>query len=360
MIACLIFALAIFGATACSSASEEDSSTEETGTTETEVAEEVEETNEYDEERDGLVKSYLTGEWISEDIARSRPIAIMTGNTESACPQYGLNSAAIIYEAPVEGSLTRLMQIIEDYSGLERIGSIRSCRPYYLDFANEFDALYVHVGQAYVAEDLLNSGYIDNISGLDGAVSSTFYRSTDKSAPHNCYTSEEGILEGIANKGYSTTYDETYEGHYHFADEDALNDLEDGEDVSYIEAYYYVNHPYFIYDEETQLYTRYQYGDVQVDGNDGEAVTVTNIIFQNVEYGMYDDYYLNITTSGSGAGKFFTHGKMIDITWTKESDGVTHYYDANGEEIALNPGRTWVCIIQQVHEEDNVYSATVE
>ena len=39
----------------------------------------------------------------------------------------------------------------QDYDELERIGSVRSCRDYYLFYANEFNAIYAHYGQAAYA-----------------------------------------------------------------------------------------------------------------------------------------------------------------------------------------------------------------
>ena len=78
------------------------------------------------------VKSYLTGENVPESIGRRRPVAVMLGNNISGAPQSGIGHAGVVYEAPVEGNITRLMGIFEDYDGLERIGSVRSCRDYYL------------------------------------------------------------------------------------------------------------------------------------------------------------------------------------------------------------------------------------
>ena len=56
--------------------------------------------------------------------------------------------------------------------------------------------------------------------------------------------------------------------------------------------------------------------------------------------------YRNITLTGSGNGKYITNGKAIDITWKKPSEfATTQYFDSNGNEIVLNQGRTWVCIM---------------
>lgn len=45
-------------------------------------------------------------------------------------------------------------------------------------------------------------------------------------------------------------------------------------------------------------------------------------------------------------GMFITEGKMIHVTWEKDSDyGPTRYYDDNGDEITLNTGKTMVCVL---------------
>lgn len=306
------------------------------------------------------MKSFLTGEWVDKKIGTQRPIAVMNGNTKEALPQYGINSAGVIYEAPVEGGITRLMAIYEDYKDLTQIGTVRSCRPYYAYFAKEFDAVYVHVGQSFHAEPLLDSGLVDHLSGLDGSINSTFYRTDEHPAPHNCYTSAEGIASGIATKGYATTYPESYEGHYKFADEDNRNTLKDGEDCAYIKPYYFYNKPSFVYDKKTKTYKRYQFGDEHIDVVDGKQVAVTNIIFQNVSSAEYEGtQYLNLGIEGSGEGKFFTNGKMIDISWKKDGD-ITRYYDKDGEEIRLNPGKTWVCIIEEQHAKKSEFKAKAE
>ena len=47
-----------------------------------------------------------------------------------------------------------------------------------------------------------------------------------------------------------------------------------------------------------------------------------------------------------GNGTYITSGKAIDVTWIKDDPwGVTKYRDGNGDEIKLNPGKTWVLIV---------------
>ena len=81
---------------------------------------------------DGKMQSYLTGEWKDADVVQRRNMAVMIPNNKPAMPQYGLSKASIIYEAPVEGRITRLMAIFEDYDDLDHIGPVRSSRDYYV------------------------------------------------------------------------------------------------------------------------------------------------------------------------------------------------------------------------------------
>lgn len=294
---------------------------------------------------DGMMKSHLTGEWVDETIGNRRPVAVMLNNIKEAVPQSGIESADVVYEAPVEGGITRLMGIFEDYENLDKIGSVRSCRLYYCYFAKEFDAVYVHWGQAIYALDLLNSSNIDNLNGME-LEGTTFFRSSDRVAPHNGYTSGERLLSGIAKKGYRENYRESFQHKFTFADGEEVT-LSNGSSAKKVSPGYVINKPWFEYNESDGLYYRFQYGEKQIDKESGNQIAYKNIILQNVNSYDYGDGYYYIYTTGTGKGKYVTNGKVIDITWKKDTEfGVTKYYDQSGNEITLNPGKTWVCIIQ--------------
>ena len=105
---------------------------------------------------------------------------------------------------------------------------------------------------------------------------------------------------------------------------------------------YKYNDPWFEYHEDDGLYYRYQYGDVH-KGDEG-PIAVKNIIIQYCSAGYYATTdYRNINVHEDSWGYFITGGKAEDITWKKDGEfGVTHYYDATGEEIVLKPGK--MCI----------------
>ena len=101
----------------------------------------------YNDMKDWL-EDYLNGKDNSrsrkirqQEQKNKRPIAVMMSNIKSGCPQYGIEKAAVIYEAPVETRITRLMGIFEDWEDIEKIGYIRSSRDYFVYSALEHDAI---------------------------------------------------------------------------------------------------------------------------------------------------------------------------------------------------------------------------
>ncbi len=318
--------------------------------------------------------SPLTGTYIKESWAKKRPVALMIENTTMALPQYGLSSCGVVYECPVEGGITRLMGISDTYHKLKQFGNIRSCRPYYVYLAAEYDAFYCHVGQSVHGQAALNTGVVDDLNAMDGAISnSVFYRTSDKKAPHNCFTTGKMIDEGIGTKGYRKKYDSdlnrfkfSEEDEYHDQNDPALlkNSAFDGEDCAVVAPYFYNNKPYFIYNEKKGKYLRYQFGDKQIDALKGKQVAVKNIILYTTasDSSIYSGTdYLDISLVGEGEGKYLCEGRIIDITWEKKSDTAqTKFYTKDGSELVLAPGNTWICLIEKQHMDENHYYSSVK
>lgn len=318
-----------------------------------------EETFFQDSNSEGQLRSYLTGEWVDAETRNSRPLATMVENTEACLPQYGVSNAAIIYECPVEGAITRMMAIFDDYSGMERIGNTRSSRPYFVYFAAEYDAIYSHAGGNPAAFELIDKGVVDNINALDGDVGKYYYRASDKEAPHNLYTSSDGLKKAVALREYETAYPEDYKPNFHFSG--TGNNLENGEDCEAFQLYYTYNQPYWIYNAEDGLYYRYEFGKKQMDAAVNKQLTAKNIIIQAAVWFPYTGSdYIGFDLLNTGYyGKLITNGKMIDIVWQKasDSDATEYFYAETGEPIKLNIGQTWVELCQFDYYDKNSYYA---
>ena len=303
------------------------------------------------EEEGDKIRSYLTGKLVDKSIGERRPVAIMLNNIEEAQPMSGTSMADILYECVVEGSLTRMMGIFENYDDLKKIGSVRSCRNYFVYYALEFDAIYCHYGQSAYAMPLLEQDFVDNLSGLSSEGDTVFYRTTDRVAPHNAYASAKGIKKGIEIKGYDQNYSSGYKGKFTFArdNEIIVPDSDDAYKATHVEPGYLINKPWFDYNEDDGKYYRFEYGEEQIDGENKEQLAVDNIILQYSSWEVVDEKgYLGFDCHSGGKMTYITHGMARDGTWIRfDGDtGSVRYFDNTGKEIVMNQGKTWVLIIQ--------------
>lgn len=300
----------------------------------------------------GMTRSALTNEWIPEELAAQRPVAVMLNNILQGTPQTGINRAGVVYECKVEGHITRLLAVIEDWEDLAKLGSVRSIRKYYVFWALEWDAIILHYGGPviYVNSTLARKD-VDNLDGqhLEGVV---YYRSKDRVAPHNAYASGAGVVKGINQKKYARQHTDRYAGpnHFRFAEDGSPTVLENGTDARIVRPGYEEEKPWFEYHEDDGLYYRFQYGKKQIDDMTGDQITCTNIIIQFAKSTILDQNgYKDFTTIDKGLGGYFiTGGKAVPITWSKTGEyEPTRYYYENGEEIRLNTGKTWICVVRQ-------------
>lgn len=278
----------------------------------------------------------------------ARPIAVMLDNNMNAWPHASINEAYAVYEIIVEGNETRLMALFKG-KDLDQVGPIRSSRHYFLDYAMENDAIYTHFGWSPQAERDINKYSVNNINGIyydsgrERDDSSTFWRSSAKSAPHNAYVSTAGILEIANDLGYETKSTESSVLNY-VKDE---VDLADGQVATNVTIpYASTNVVNYEYDAEKKVYTRYSKGEVQTDMLTGENVTTKNIIITFAENYTLDDGEdkgrQEVENVGDLDGYYITNGKAIKITCSKSSrESKTKYLDATGKEIKVNDGNTY-------------------
>lgn len=306
---------------------------------------------------EGMVQSRLTNEWIDPDIAATRPIAVMIPNSKTAS-QYGISEADILYECNVEAGMTRLMAVFDNWSNFEKLGNIRSCRDYFAYWAFEWDAVIVHYGGPFYMDEVMGRKDTQHIDCID--YSNSYYRDIAKNDYDNAFTSTKLLNKAMDYYGYSDQYRDGYadEQHYLFAPDEAPNTLEQYDDALPaarvdMSLAYPVTNCYFIYNENTGLYERYQHLSRDVEGPhidlaNNRQLAFKNILVQNTYYEVRDQkgYLAFQCHDTTRDGWFFTNGKGIHVTWEKTSDyGATRYYDDDGNEILINTGKTMICIL---------------
>ena len=270
-----------------------------------------------------------------------RPIAVMIDNHKGAWPQVGLNKAYSVYEIIVEGGETRLMALFKG-GDLEKIGPVRSARHYFLDYALENDAIYVHYGWSPKAQSDISSLKVDNINGISES-SERFWRIKQKSAPHNVLTSTKDILDIANEKKYKTTSSKESVLNYTF---DEVN-LEDGINATNVTIPYSDLHSVnYKYNPETKRYTRYARNEKQTDMETKEDITTKNIIITFAKNTQLKDNEnkdrQDLKDVATNDGYYITNGKAIKIKCIKNSrTSQTIYKDLDGNEIKVNDGNTY-------------------
>lgn len=302
---------------------------------------------EKEESHENQAKSLLTGLWIDKKKAARRPYAVMINNISLANPQSGLSQASVLYEAIVEGGITRMMGIFEDFD-TDRIGSTRSARHYFVSFADEYDAIFCHFGHTSYALNKISELGVDNLSGLAGYGSLIYYRDNSIAAPHNAFASYKGIIKGTKELGYRTKYRDGFKGHFKFYEEDT--DLDRGKAAGRVTIFFssYTS-PYFEYDTKTKEYKRFQFGGKHIDANTKQQLSFKNIIIMYVNQWDIDShgYQTMDISETAGDGMYITNGKKIDITWEKsESAHQCIFYDKKTKkQLVMNPGKTYVGVV---------------
>ncbi|CAN5700435.1 hypothetical protein BH23PAT2_BH23PAT2_04930 [soil metagenome] len=281
------------------------------------------------------VASPLTGVQIKPEQAELPVTAVMVENSPDARPQSGLQEAGVVFEAMVEGGITRFMPLYQEDKP-EVIGPIRSARRGYLDWLLGFDAALAHVGGSPFALQRIRN---ENIKDLDQfANPGAYYRSNNRFAPHNMYSSRTSLLEVHRARGYTSS---TFKGFVRKNPEPADTPTMSSVSVRISQPLYNVR---FDYDKKTNSYARFMAGVPHVDEQSNKQIKSDVFIVIVTSYSK-DGIYSNYRTTGSGKAFIFQDGKVVEGTWEKPNKKTNFRFgDANGSPIGLNPGKTWITL----------------
>lgn len=306
---------------------------------------------------EGVYASELTGLPISAQLKEQRPIAVMVDNEKIALKHYGTAEADIVYEmmnSTANNRITRLMCIYKDWNSVPRIGSIRSIRPTNVILAGEYNAVAVHDGGPFYINEWLARPWSNNLSAGFARIPN------GKAREFTEYVTTGEVARRMAAAGYSSTYNMPRERESHFLFNPAETTLAaayNGVGVANatnvdLTAAFLHNQSQLKYNPQTMTYDYYEYGALHTDAEDGQPLTFKNVILQEASFAQYDAHgyliynVIGYMPSNAATGYYLTDGQAIPITWVKNGEtAITRYFDANGAEIKLNPGKTYVGIV---------------
>lgn len=292
----------------------------------------------------------------TDEIARLKqrpPLAVMVENFIDARPQAGLDRADIVYEAVAEGGITRFLAVYwRNDAG--RIHYLRSARIYYIHWAAELGAVYVHWGQV---ED---PGPVDvwpvlarlNIPVLNGLFlgEEVGYRDETRYAPHNVYTDTGRLWTTSQAHGWAGP--PTLQPWPFKEDDPKRVSVFGSRSASVIELSFgnEPGSPYAVrwdYDPASNGYVRTMAGAPHTDAVSGARLAARNVIVQQAVLRPSGVKAYNIIdTVGAGTAVIFQDGVAVEGTWRKDAESSrTRFYDAAGNEIPLNRGQTWVEVV---------------
>ncbi len=295
-----------------------------------------------------LVAAPLTGVLVSPDLAKRHPIAVMIDDQALARPQSGFTNASIVWQAPAEGGIPRYMAIYAEGTP-PSVGPVRSSRYYFIAWAAEWRALYVHVGGSPQALSTLaakgNGQYVYNADEFKyGGGAGYLWRIKTRFPPHNVYTDGKHLL-ALAKKVKATAAPKAV---WTFAPDAPLDQRPVGGTIA---VPYLANKITYAYDRASNRYLRSVQGKPQVDAATKQRVAPANVVVMWMVFGPLNDgsakHRLEAQLTGTGKAWIFRNGTTIKGTWKKASiTGPTRFYDASGKPVTLTIGQTFVQVVQ--------------
>ncbi|MBO5700938.1 MAG: DUF3048 domain-containing protein [Clostridia bacterium] len=301
----------------------------------------------------------LTGLRQLYDSSSVRPVSLVYDNVSVAAPQSGISKSDILIEMMVEGGISRLVGITNDYVGadgeptLDVFGPIRSTRPYMISLSQAFDSLMVGGGgspQAYETIKNLGLQYVDGVN--DRYAMQGFYRDVERYKndgwEHSLMVHGKGIAKIAEFNNYPLTAQTS--NAFNFIEEGKSMYLSGGSATHVILKYSLYQQVQLVYSSQTGTYYRYQHGDVpHLDAENGEQLNFRNVLIlfaqtNNIEGDA--EGRLNVQTTGTGEGYYISDGRYVPIRWSRASDtSELSITGMSGEQLTINRGKTFISVV---------------
>lgn len=260
---------------------------------------------------------------------------VMIENSPSARPHTGLDSADIVFEAVVEGGITRFLALYQSNTP-RKLGPVRSLRPYFLDWVMGFDAPIAHVGGSAQALELVKKRGAKDLDQFKH--NGPYYRDGGRPAPHNMYSSMNNLRKLQKRLGYRKSRFKKIPR----SDDDPAN--KPGAKritVNYSDSQYQAQ---FRYQKNGNKYRRFLAGNPHIDTLTSSPITVKNVVVIRMPTTKQGRYAV-METIGSGKAIVFKNGTAQKAKWRQQSPRKRIEILKNRKQMPLNRGDTWFAIL---------------
>ncbi len=290
----------------------------------------------------------VDGMMVPTKVWNQLPFGVMVENTPAARPQAGLSQASIVYETLAEGGVTRFLTIFPQAIKPWLLGPVRSARPYYVDWAKEHDAIYLHAGGSQDALQEVGKLKMRSYDGLRN-VGAKYY-SRKCYGVHCLFTSAVQLDKLVKEKKLTAIPAKSSDG-WTFKTDALLKDrpkTANGKKISID----FNGRTYFVqwqYDRATNRYKRWNGYAVAKDKNSGKQITAANILVMRLPKEKVLDRKLRIELKliGRGDATLYRDGKAIALRWWKKDKNSRTIYYVKGTQtqVEFNRGSTWVEVV---------------
>jgi Protein of unknown function (DUF3048) N-terminal domain/Protein of unknown function (DUF3048) C-terminal domain len=289
-----------------------------------------------------------TGVEAPDEATAVRPaIAVKVENAPESRPQAGLGEADVVYEVEAEGGITRFMVVFQCQDA-DRIGPVRSARPVDQNLLTQLhNPLFAYAGGvAGLKERIASLGVVD-LNYIDAVEAYT--EDPARVAPHQFFTSTAALYDAAGKKGGEP------EPLFTFDDELDRDGTKKAKTIH--TNFSSVADVFWTYMRQDNVYVR-AHGTEPHTLEDGSQVSATNVVVMMVKRlptNITDpagNPVPNYDIVGSGKAFVFRGGRAISGRWERDGKSdLTTFVGADGEEIPLAPGRTWVTLFPTDAEE---------
>jgi hypothetical protein len=287
----------------------------------------------------------VDGQTVKTEVWNQLPLGIMIENTPSARPQAGLSEAAVVYETLAEGAVTRFLAIFPQATKPKQVGPIRSTRPYYVDWAKEYDAVLIHAGGS---RDAFNEVGNLRVRSYDTLTKRAYAYTFRVCYGEHCLFTDKTRLEKLVAANKLDTYNASSTG-WKFKNDTALKNRPNTLKKLTIDFNGRTYKVEWRYNRATNKYLRWNGGYIAKDRNTNKQLTASNVIFMRIPKEKVLDRkgHLGLQLTGTGDAILYRDGQAIPLRWVKPntSSRTIFYQKSNNKEVEFNRGTTWVEVV---------------